>query len=198
MINKHQNIQIIQMIFQHENWILILVLIWIIIYWLWSYWYTSSINNSLYIQECSFIDCFRSSGGGAIYVNAESNCVLNKICACKCNTDSGYSGQFCCILVKQNSMNMNIAHYVSVCNCSQYENSNIYGSIYFRNGNISLNNMNSSANRCRYHSGVYLYYPTISYTTQSTFSNNTDDHNICIRFYGNSHHMSQCNIIRNH
>ena len=87
---------------------------------------------------------------------------------------------------------------MSVCECAQIGNSNRYASIRFDYGNISLNNVNSSANRCKYYSGVLLENPYISHTTQSTFSNNSDDNSRCIGFSYNSHHMSQCNIIRNH
>ena len=144
-------------------------------------------SSQFQIVESIFSYISITGSGGAIYFNNNLNNVhstLNKVCGDHCNTGYSGEGQFSYILVNNDINSFNIINDNSIMKSSPFIN-NGYDIYYLKYGNQTINNLNSSFNNNRVHSGFSTYFPNFLNGIFSTFINNSASSHNCISFNGN-------------
>ena len=159
----------------------------------------SSASINLLVEYSSFNTCSSSSNGGAIYFYCEGQCVLSSVCGTKCT--SGNLGHFCCVYISDDPQCKN--HIIdSSVTLTQKKYTYQYATLYHRRGDISCKGVNVSNNEVYMYSGIFLYYPSMSYLSFSSFRNNSaigdSESFICIENIGPiDYKMENTNIIEN-
>jgi hypothetical protein len=162
----------------------------------------------LLVESSSFFSCSTSSDyGGAIYFwnTNTGECVLNKVCGNDCISTytSSSGGQVVFTYVKDSSSNKNYVNYSSFTRCIN-ERKGSYYMVDLINGKICCPSVNSSMNKCQYHSGIFCDAFAVSNTVTCSLSYSTiaDNHAFgytCIYFCRSTskHEIKCCNILRN-
>ena len=151
----------------------------------------------LLIELCIFNNC--STGGILFDCSLRGSCILKKVCAFKCSTDSLVStnGQFtyqACASSKKNHLIM-----VSINFCPGEYIGTKYSPAYLIYGQQLLTHSNISNNRVYQISAITIYLPHSFNSTMSTIVDNIPTHSICLYVYqGNCmKNFFFLNIIRN-
>ena len=110
-------------------------------------------------------------------------CVLSSVCGVQCNTGDWNDGQFCYVIVSSGDSNKNHIIDSSVTLTKQ---TNAYATLDHWYGNVSCKGVNVSNNEVRQVSGIYIYYPSISSISFSSFRNNKATSYRCIYFNSGS------------
>jgi hypothetical protein len=168
---------------------------------------TSSVQ-CLLVESTSFFSCSTSGQyGGAIYFyNTNSGeCVLHKVCGNDCistYTSASY-GQFANINVRNTISNKNYFSYSSVSRCVGQSTNHRY-TLHLYNGKIYCPSVNSSMNKCYYHTGILCASCSdSSYVTftliYSTITDNVATICTCVCQYRTAAkgEIKCCNILRN-
>ena len=159
----------------------------------------NNIENKILIESCTFYECkVDNNNGGAIFCNLiqTGSIVLNKVCANKCYT--GYYekyGQFGSI----KASNIIIIRLTSICFCSPF-NSNGRSSLILYKGLMNINSYNSSFNKVRSDSGIFIIPNNNNcYLNFSTLSNNIGAGSACLYCQGENSlsNISFINCIKN-
>jgi hypothetical protein len=166
---------------------------------------SSSVTHFL-VESSSFISCKTSGGyGGAIYFeNSGGQSVLYNVCGYDCCStySSGPHYQFAYLYVKDDATSKNYINYSSITRCVN-EISNSHHMLYLFYGKICCPSINSSMNKCKYHSGIYcdsyadsnLVTGLLSYSTFA--DNNAFGHGCIILWNSAKYEMKSCNVLRN-
>jgi len=121
------------------------------------YYSLISLPVYLYIEKTSFANCENGDEGGAIYYNGNSGgCALSSVCGYNCYSDD-IDGQLCYISTKELENDKIILNLTSATRCSPpFINGFRCSSIYLKNGNVTIRNLNSTNNYLSYTSGLQL------------------------------------------
>jgi hypothetical protein len=162
----------------------------------------------LLVESSSFFSCKSSNtwGGAICFYNTDNGqCVLHEVCGydcCSTNTGESY-GQFVYIRVKNDVSSKNYINYSSISRCVS-EISNSHYTMLITYGKICCPSVNSSMNKCNYHSGIYCipFIDSSSITSSllySTFADTNAFGYTCIYFnaQGAKYEIKWCNILRN-
>jgi len=144
---------------------------------------------SMNVSHSMFYKCTCTNTGGAIYFFNSTNSSLRMICSNECSALSydHFAYLHPCIFNK--------VEFLSVSSCSPVSTG--YYCVHLRDGYQKIQNMNSSLNKAKWVSGVYISSPFTFASSFCTFSNNNASEYICIRFYSCAGEMSFTNIVHN-
>ena len=105
----------------------------------------ASARSKLLVEKCVFERCHTVADlGGAIYMFKDGNCVVNQCCSIECSSDK--KGQFIYSEFQTSSDGKNQVLDSSVIDIFNTEGS----TIHLRYGNITIETVNCSSNKCRY------------------------------------------------
>jgi len=146
--------------------------------------YSVSVNHSM------FYNCVCSNEGGAIYI-ISSNSYFRMICAHRCSCGISSYFQFSYLSAFHNIH----VEYLSLSYCSHIISGNHPFCLHY--GYQEINNLNSSMNKGKEGSGVWICSPYSFTSIYNSFSNNIVSLSICIWFNNNNGIMSYTNIVHN-
>ena len=153
----------------------------------------------MFVELSSFHTCSSLSDGGAIYFGTSGQCVLSSVCGVKCSTDNNYWGQLCYVYVSDDSQYKN--HIIdSSVTLTEKQNANLHCILHHERGNVLCKGVNISNNEVYRYSGIYIWNPSLSSISFSSFINNKatgSNGYICIDCQYNKHQMNNTNIIEN-
>jgi hypothetical protein len=170
-----------------------------------AFYCTSSVTKLL-VESTSFFSCNTSStkGGAVYFYNKESGeCVLYKVCASDCCSESGLNGLFADIYAKNTASGKNYVIYSSIARCIN-EKIGSWHTLRLNYGNNYCSSVNSSMNKCGWRPGISCE-PTADSSSvtclvvYSTFVDNnaTQARVICFGRSSANYEMKWCNILRN-
>ena len=162
------------------------------------YLLNSNIINLL-IENCLFYSCSNYGDGGAIYINSNTNIILNKICSYNCfsTLETIYSyGQFCFSSSKTNK-NHNF-YFCSIIKCSSNAGNSRTTTLRASGGNQIIKNINFSLNNVLYISAIQSIDSNSFYGLHCTLSNNNASFGQSLNFHnGINRTLIKFNLISN-
>ena len=118
-----------------------------------------NIDRILFVEGCIFLQCSSTNDGGGIYYICDtinSKITIKKTCSEDCNCNS--NGQFAVLIVKSNINNLLLQSLNSYSKCGNKFVGNC--PTFNKNGDQIIESINSSFNKCNYHSGHYIENPS--------------------------------------
>jgi len=164
--------------------------------------YVSSVAINILIEKTLFYSCSVPSGyhGGGIYFKSSTGAsFLSEVCGFNCSDISStrtHGAHFGFIETSPTKINKIVMSSLSKCP-AVYNGGDLV--LYLSNGIQEVENFNTSHNRCRYYSGIYINQCQTHTSKYCTISHNYVQTGICIEIYysSNSVNMSRYNIIGN-
>ena len=153
-------------------------------------------NSNLLIIFCSFLSCYSTTNGGAIYFSSYLGTFnLDKCCSDRCYS-SEYS--FSYSNLETSTLNSHVLNRTTVSYCSPSSSTLRYHTTILYYGNEIVYSCNFSYNFIKDHIGGFsFHYSSKVYCSDNTVSRSQSDMNV--GFVGSSHNgiFNRCNIVNN-